>query len=491
MERHGIDGWPWASATAQLQALRERRCSSVELVRASLERIARLQTTVNAVVVCDSERALCAAREADAALARGEHHRALLGLPVTVKESIAVAGLPTTMGQPERAEHIADCDASAVQRLKEAGAIVVGKSNVPLNNGDIQSFNAVYGVTNNPWDMTRTPGGSSGGSAAAIASGCSALELGSDIGGSVRIPAHFCGVTALKPTWGLVSDRGNGLPATRLAPRDIACMGPLARSAQDVALALNVLAGPVPENAKAWTLQLPAPRARRLRDFRVLLLAQHPLLEPSAATLALEAQLREGLKKSGARVTEADAVDGLPDLVRLHTVYQQLVIGSTLGGRPESFLVEAQRAVAALNPQDRSYAATRVRAQLLTHAQWLQANEERLRLRAQWAKLFAHYDVVLMPTSVTPAFEHVHTMPRDARSVEVAGHRYHYLELFVWIGIASLTGLPCITFPVCRWNQLPLGAQAMGPWLEDHSAIAFAQAWETEIAGFTPPPGID
>ena len=490
----GMDDWPWTSASAQLRALRARRCSSVELVQASLERIGRLQSSVNAVVVHDDERALQAAREADVALARGDSDRPLLGLPVTVKESIAVAGLPTTMGDPANRARIASRDAPTVARLKEAGAILLGKSNVPLNNGDIQSYNAVYGVTNNPWDVTRTVGGSSGGSAACIATGCAALELGSDIGGSVRIPAHFCGVSALKPTWGLIDDRGNGLPDSRLAPRDIACMGPLARSAEDLALALDLLAGPALEHAPAWTLRLPAPRARRLRDFRVLLLMQHPLLAPSAATGALEAQLRDGLQQGGASVTEATdagAAGLLPDLARLHTVYQKLVIGSTLGNRPDSFFAEARQAVAALDPHDDGYAATRVRSQLITHADWLRADEERLHLRAQWAELFRHHDIVLMPTSVSPAFAHLHTMPRDARRVDVAGQGYDYLELFVWIGIASLTGLPCVTFPVANWNGLPLGAQAMAPWLYDHTALAFARAWEMEVGGFVKPPGLD
>ena len=488
-----LAGWPWVSAVRQLQALRRGECSAVELVQATLERLDRLNSQFNAIVVRDDEHALETARAMDAERARGQDWP-LLGLPVTVKESLAVAGLPTTMGNPAKAGNIATCDARATALLKQAGAVLIGKSNVPLNNGDIQTFNDVYGLTRNPWDVDRTPGGSSGGSAAAIAAGLSALDLGSDIGGSVRIPAHFCGVAALKPTWGLIDDRGNGLPDTRLAPRDIACLGPVARSAADLDLLLGVLAGPSPEDACAWKLDLPAPRATRLNAFRVLLLDTHPLVAPSAASQALVMQLHEGLRQAGANFHGADsrpAADLLPDLAELHDVYQRLAIGSALATRPDSFEQETREAVARLNPADQSYAATRLRSGLISHRDWLRADEARRYARAQWTRLFEYYDIVLMPTSVAPAFRHDHSMPRDARHVSVDGHDYRYLELFLWIAIASLNGFPSVTFPVGVWKGLPQGAQAMGPWLGDRTALAFAQAWEREVGGYPKPPGLE
>lgn len=484
--------WPWGSAGEQLRALHAREVSAVELLGATLARIDRLHARLNAVVVRDDERAFAAAQAADVALARGDA-RPLLGLPMTVKESLAVAGLPTTMGDPAQAGNRAAADAEVVQRLRRAGAVILGKSNVPLANGDIQTDNALYGLTRNPWDGARTPGGSSGGGAAAVATGCVALEMGSDIGGSLRIPAHFCGVSALKPTWGLIDDRGNGLPGTRLAARDIACLGPIARSAADLELALDAVAGPRAEDSIAWRLALPASRAQRLREFRILLLDEHPLLEASAATQALDRHLRESLARAGARWLRAGelAPGTLPDLAELHDVYQQLVIGSTLGTRAASFEDEARAAIARLDADDRSYAATRVRAGLLTHRQWLLADEARLRMRRQWARVFEAVDIVLMPTSVSPAFAHDASQPRDARVVEVGTQAYRYLELFVWIGIASLCGLPAASFPVLRWQGLPLGAQAMASWLGDRTAIAFAQAWEAEVGGFVAPPGWD
>lgn len=485
--------WPWVTAGEQLQALRQGECSAVELVQATLERLDRLNPKFNAVVVRDDERALETARIMDAERAAGRY-KPLLGLPITVKESFAVAGLPTTMGHPAKAGNIAARDARSIALLRQAGAVIVGKSNVPLNNGDIQTFNDVYGLTRNPWDVDRTAGGSSGGSAASVAAGLAALELGSDIGGSVRIPAHFCGVAALKPTWGLIDDRGSGLPESRLAPRDIASVGPVARSAGDLDLMLSILAGPAPEDACAWKLELPAPRATRLRDFRVLLLDAHPLVASSVASQTLISELRAGLRQAGVNFHGADSQPAgglLPDLAELHTVYQKLAIGSALATRPESFVKEAQEAVSRLDPSDNSYAATRVRSGLISHWDWLRANEARRQIRLQWARLFEHYDVVLMPTSVTPAFRHDHSMPRDARHVSVDGQDFRYLELFIWIAIASLNGHPSVTFPVGLWKGLPQGAQAMGPWLGDRTALAFAQAWEREVGGYSIPHGLN
>src|SRR5258707_1149188 len=230
-------GLAYRTAGDLATALADRKISARELLDAVISRIEALDPKINAVVVRDFDRARAAADAADAALARGER-RPLLGLPITVKEHYAVAGLPTTRGDPKFKNWKAEVDALVEQRLKAAGAVVLGKTNVPLNLADWQSFNEVYGTTNNPWDLSRTPGGSSGCAAAALPAGFGPLELGSDIGGSLRAPAHFCGVFSHKPSLDLVPQRGAGPPQTPVVPvrGDLAVAGPMARSATDLAL---------------------------------------------------------------------------------------------------------------------------------------------------------------------------------------------------------------------------------------------------------------
>jgi amidase len=260
----------FAPATRLVAALARKELSSGELLDHYLERVARLNPTINAVVVLDEERAREAARAADEAIAAGRSRGPLHGLPMTVKESFEAAGMRTTCGAPVLADHVSGHDADAVARLRAAGAVVFGKTNLPIWCSEGQTFNEVYGTTNNPWDLTRGPGGSSGGSAAAVVAGLSGLELGSDIAGSIRNPAHTCGAYGLKPSSGVISLRGSVPPQPgALAPKDLSAAGPLARSADDLELALDVLAGPVEEERTAWRLVLPPPRGRDLADFRL------------------------------------------------------------------------------------------------------------------------------------------------------------------------------------------------------------------------------
>ena len=296
--------WDYRTTKELVEALQGRKVSAVELTDHVIARIEAVDPQINAVVVRDFDRARDGAKMADAALSRGER-RALLGIPMVVKESFNVAGLPTTWGIPTFKDWTPKEDAVAVTRLKSAGAVVLGKTNVPLVLGDWQSYNDIYGTTNNPWDAGRTPGGSSGGSAAALAAGFGSLSLGSDIGGSLRAPAHYCGVCAHKPTLGLVPLRGAGPPGTPAFPResDLAVAGPMARSAADLALGLDVLAGPDEARAGiAYRLALPEARHGELKNFRVLVIDTHPLL-PTAATMrtALD-RLSQRLVKVGVKV---------------------------------------------------------------------------------------------------------------------------------------------------------------------------------------------
>jgi amidase len=261
--------WSFGTAIELSAALTAKKVSAIELTEHAISRIERYEDKINAICVRDFDRALAAARAADAALARGET-RPLLGVPMTVKESYHVAGLPTTWGIPERKNFVPAEDALSISRVKDAGCVILGKTNVPLTLGDWQSFNEIYGTTNNPYDLARTPGGSSGGSAAALAAGYGPLSLGSDIGGSLRVPAFHCGVYAHKPTWALVPLRGHTPPPFPALPidRDLTVIGPMARCAADLSLLLDVIAGPDPlEAGKAYIARIAVRAARRLEGF--------------------------------------------------------------------------------------------------------------------------------------------------------------------------------------------------------------------------------
>ena len=343
-----------------MKALADRKISSRELVDAAIARIEALDPKINAVVVRDFDRARAAADAADSALARGER-RPLLGLPMTVKEQFGVAGLPTTWGNPNFKHWNAEVDALVVQRLKAAGAIVLGKTNVPLSLTDWQSFNEVYGTTNNPWDLARTPGGSSGGGSAALAAGFVPLELGSDIGGSLRAPAHFCGVFSHKPSLGLVPLRGAGPPQTPAVPvrDDLAVIGPMARSAVDLALELAVVAGPdeVTEGI-GYKLALPAPRHEKLADYRVLVIDRHPLCATADSVTGALNRLAERLGQAGCKVMHESVK--LPDLALTTRNYAQLLLAffsAELPMEPE----QIEAAVQALPASDQSLAAAAAR----------------------------------------------------------------------------------------------------------------------------------
>src|SRR3954447_4492522 len=284
--------WSFKTAVELSAALAAKKVSAVELAQDAIGRIERHDKKINAVCVRDFERGLAAARAADAARARGDN-KPLLGIPLTVKESYNIAGLPTTWGIPQQKDFVPGEDALSIARVKQAGGVILGKTNVPLGLGDWQSYNEIYGITNNPYDLGRTPGGSSGGSAAALAAGYGALSLGSDIGGSLRAPAFHCGVYAHKPTFALAPSRGHTPPPLPPIPldRDMAVIGPMARSAADLSLLLDVMAGPDPlEAGVAYKLALPPPRHHALKDFRVLVIDSDPVL-------ATDTQVREAIEK--------------------------------------------------------------------------------------------------------------------------------------------------------------------------------------------------
>jgi amidase len=487
----GLDsaGLAYRSAGEFVKALADRKISSRELVDAAIARIEALDRTINAVVVRDFARARAAADVADSALAEGER-RPLLGLPMTVKEQFNINGLPTTWGNPNLGKWYPEVDALAVQRLKAAGAIILGKTNVPLNLADWQSFNEVYGTTNNPWDLARTPGGSSGGGAAALAAGFVPLELGSDIGGSLRAPAHFCGVFSHKPSLDLVPLRGAGPPQTPAVPvrGDLAVIGPMARSAADLALELAVVAGPDElTEGIGYKLGLPPPRHEKLADYRVLVIDRHPLCPTADSVTGALNRLAERLSQAGCNVIRESGK--MPDLALTTRDYAKLLLAVFSAELPVQ-REQIEATIEALPIGDQSLAAARLRGLGISHPDWIRASRLRGGLRARWLALFQDVDVVLCPPMPTSAFPHDHS-PQNQRQIEVDGKKIPYLDQIAWAAIATLNGLPATTMPIGRGDPgLPIGVQIIGGYLEDHTTIAFAGLIEREFGGFTPPPNL-
>lgn len=460
----------------------------MELTQEAIARIERDDEVINAICVPDFDRALAAARSADEARARGED-RPLLGVPVTVKESYNVAGLPTNWGMPQHRNHLPAEDAVQVSRLKAAGAVVLGKTNVPVGLQDIQSFNEIYGITNNPWDHTRTSGGSSGGSAAALASGFGALSIGSDLAGSLRTPAHFCGVYAHKPTLGLVASRGMVAPSAPALPvdLDLAVVGPMARTARDLALLLDVMAGPDPVTlGLAHTLTFPPARHERLRDFRVLVLDEHPLIPTGSAVRAGVERVADALADGGARVQRHTPL--LPDPTESALLYTQLLFSGSVAHFPVDDYEQLRTRAAGLSADEESLDAARLRAMAFSHRDWLQVTHLRELHRDAWRQLFAEFDAVVCPITPTPAFPHDHNPNPLERRIDIDGIEHPYFDQLVWAGLASMPGLPATAIPAGRSPEgLPVGVQLIGPMFHDRTPLKLAELLEQEIGGFEAP----
>ena len=475
---------PFSTATELAAAIKSGAVSSLELTDLYIDRIERHDGRTNAVVVRDFERGREAARAADAALARGEAHGALHGLPMTIKEAYNIRGLPTTWGVPELRDNIADDDADYVRRLKGAGAVLIGKTNVPLNLADFQSFNEIYGTTNNPWDLTRTPGGSSGGSSAALAAGFTGLEAGSDIGGSIRNPAHYCGIFGHKPTWGIVSDAGHALPA-QAAPADIAVVGPMARGAEDLALSMDVVAGPGRTDRDGWQLNLPRPARNKLSDFRVAILPNHDRA-PVAAEIADRVQLiADRLARLGATVSDSAFPD--IDIDKAFEAYMSLLWGVLAAGLSEEEK-EGLRQARAAGVAGEDVPAALVRFGVQEHGEWLRFDNRRYRLRNAWQAFFRDWDILVCPQVATVAFPHDHGDYLQRRLM-VDNVSQDYFQQIFWSGIITVAHLPSTVFPTGLSKEgLPIGLQAVGGEFNDYTTIEFARLMTEEIGGFIPPP---
>ncbi|QLH42046.1 MAG: amidase [Coxiellaceae bacterium] len=470
-----------------MAALANKTVSVVELVEHTIARIESIDLTINAIPVRDFERARVAAKAADAAMARGDQ-RPLLGLPMSVKESFNVTGLPTTWANPQYQNWYPAEDSLAVTRLKAAGAIIIGKSNVSYMLQDWQSYNDMFGTTNNPWDLKLTPGGSSGGSAAALAAGLVSLELGSDLAGSLRAPAHFCGIYSHKPSQDLIPMRGSGPPTMPPSPGrlDLVAIGPMARTAADLRLALNVLAGPDDMlDGKGYRLALPAPRQQQLSDYRVLILDSHPLYPTAEVIQQSLHDLADRLAKRG--VTVSRDATRIPSLAKIAQSFALFLAAFLAADMPIDIYQKFKNEAEKLSADDSSLGALFLRGFAISYRDWMLAMRARGALRQQWRSLFKDFDVIICPTMPTLAFPHDHS-DVNQRQLNVDGQLVPYDNQFIWISIATLLGLPATVAPIGHAkNGLPVGVQIIGNYLEDYTTIEFAHLLEREWGGFTPP----
>jgi len=450
------------SAVELASMIQDRELSSMELTRYFIERIERFDEKLNAVVVRDFDRALDSAKAADDTCSRGEKLGPLHGVPMTIKESFNITGHATTWGVPSYKENIAATDAEAVKAFKTAGAHFLGKTNVPFMLGEFQSFNEIYGVTNNPWDTTRGPGGSSGGAAAALAAGLTALEFGSDLGGSIRNPAHYCGVYSHKPTWGIIPQQGHEHPCFPPVP-ELVVVGPLARSAGDLAQAFDLTAGADPLNSLGWRLNIPVARPTSLRGLRIA-------VWPDSEFAPVDREISDRIQRLADFLASQGAV--VSDKARPSINWADS-LGTYLG-----FLNGINAWIPSASQE-----------QTFDHGTWLKLRHQQTSLRKRWNAFFEEWDILLCPIMATTAFPHDHT-PLESRTLSVNGQRQPYFMQIFWPSLATVANLPATVFPTGLSNAgLPLGLQAIGREFGDLTTIGFARLMESEWGGFVPAPG--
>lgn len=464
---------PTASLTGLVAALEARHVSARELLDLALMRIERLDGPINSVVTIAPERAMAEAAKVDDARANGRQLGPLAGVPITVKDAIATSGIRSTGGAAELRDHVPDVDAAVIDQIRRAGAMVFGKTNVPRWSSDFQSYNEIFGTTNNPWDLTRTPGGSSGGAAAAVAMGFTGFEIGTDIGGSIRVPSSFCGVYGHKPSFCVIPSHGYlDNPTHHRNVADVNVFGPIARSIDDLELLVLLLSGPNPDDAIGWRLELPPPRATELGDFRVVAWLDDPFCPVDPAVLDVLAGAVDALEASGARVdhhrrppvdTAAAALDGL-----------RLISAAT-----------------AISNTDAEHAEDVAAGRALAHRDWDVLHRQRGQTRQRWAEFFGDVDVLLCPVAPVPPFRHVHS-PAGPNwfHATLADHGDRpYSDLIGWCALAGSVYLPVTVPPVGRTaDGLPIGIQVVAPYLHDRTAIAFARCMTDVVGGYEPPP---
>ena len=477
----------FSSAVDVAKAIRRGDISSLELTELMFKRIDAINPRINAVVTLMKEKALARAKEADAARSKGTFFGPLHGVPITNKDAFDVKGVRTTFGNPAFKDHIPTRDSAVVERLSRAGAVQLGMTNVPFMLGDYQSYNDIFGQTNNPWDLTRSPGGSTGGGAAALAAGFGYLTSGSDIGGSIRVPAHFCGVCGHKPTLNLVPTRGH----MQFSPDDfgepdyLAVAGPLARYAKDLKLALEVLGGPDGDDAVAYSWRLPPPRRQLLKDYRIGYVLDDKLCPVSSDVRTALTDALAALRGAGANLAEGWPPGVDPGGENRNYVF--LLDSFFAEEMPDEKLAEVR---ARADKQDGSWEALTALAQAGPRKNFIAARSKQMKARATWQEYFRTHDAFLLPTAVVPAFKHDHRPSWKDRVLETPEGPRPFVDLCFWISFATHTGLPATVVPVGLTHEgLPVGMQIIGPYLEDATPIDLAAKVEELLGGFRPPKG--
>jgi amidase len=476
----------YRTASEWAQLIHEKKASAVEAVETYFERIIQFNPRLNAIVTLNEEDARQRARQADAALAKGENWGPLHGVPVTIKDAYETAGLRTTSSYKPLANYIPERDATVVARLRGAGVIILGKTNMPMLALDVQSDSPIFGRANNPWDLTRTPGGSTGGGAASLAAGLSPLEIGSDLGGSVRIPAHFCGVFSIKPTEHLVSVAGH-IPEPPGAPqgvRHMGCPGPLARSIEDLRLALSLVAGMDGRRWEVPPVTLSPSEKKPLKDYRFAWTDTFGGVTASQDTRAVINKLAADLERAGCRVEQAAPPEFDFDLAwQLYGEIAGAEIGSGMGTLPR--LLTGLQFRGMVDPS--SLKIGYIRGLRLKMTRYAEALTQRDGLISRLDAFLSQWDAWLCPVTVGPAFAHC----KMGQTIEIDGRSTPYFTANMsFTAPFNLTGNPVVVLPVGHSTDgLPIGIQAVGRHWQDMALLATADAL-TEVTGaFQAPPG--
>ena len=478
---------PFQSAKQLAAAIKRKKVSAVELLDLYVSRMEKYNPTINAIIATDLPAARKRAKAADAALAKGKSLGLLHGVPMTIKESFDVVGMPTTWGVPALKDNKPKTNAIAVDRFLAAGANLFGKTNVPIYLADWQSYNAIYGTTNNPWDVTRTPGGSSGGSSAALAAGLTGLEAGSDIGSSIRNPAHYCGVWGHKPTWGICSPRGQAMPGI-VAASDISVVGPLARSAEDLEIALKVMQGPDVIDGTGWKLALPAPAKTKFSQLRIAVMLNDKNAEVDREVQQIVQGVADFLAKKKAKLSDKARPD--IDTTELQRTYILLLRAATSGRQTPEMYAKNLEVAAGLEASDESYYARMTRGNVMSHRDWLKLNNQRHHFRLKWAEFFKDYDLLICPAASSAAFPHDQVGERHERDITVNGKRVPTTDQLFWAGYSGLCYLPSTVAPAgFTKSGLPVGVQIVGAQYMDRQCIQLAKMLEAEYQGFVAPKG--